>query len=70
MPLLFYPSCNLPRNQGVPMPILSAVRGTNSTTIVALAEQLREGPLKCVANLHARIRTLAAPDTVRNGPVS
>ena len=44
------------------MPTSSVVRAANSTTIAALAEQLREGPLKCLATLHVRIRALAPTD--------
>jgi hypothetical protein len=41
------------------MPTSAVVRAANSTTIAALAEQLREGPLTCLATLHVRIRALA-----------
>ena len=42
------------------MPTSSALRSTDSTTIAALAEQLRDGPLKCLAALQVRTTALAA----------
>ena len=44
------------------MPTPSAANSMASTTIAALAEQLRDGPLKCLAALQVRTTALAAND--------
>ena len=42
------------------MPTSPAARSATSTTIAALAEQLRDGPLQCLTALQAKAATLAA----------
>lgn len=44
------------------MPTSPTARATNSTSVAALAKQLRDGPLKSLAALRLRARDLAAAD--------